>query len=248
MNLKGIDVSHHNGTIDWGKVKAAGVQFALLRASWGIESKKQIDSQFERNYAECKRVGIPVGAYHFSYAKSPAEAKKELEFFLKNLKGKQFEYPVMFDLEDETLENLPKSVLTDNVIAFCDGLEKAGYYAALYSNPDWLTQRLDLEKIKRFDLWFADWRKNPSKTFPHGIWQYTDKGAVNGIVGNVDLDIAYKDYPTIIKKAGLNGFGKTEPKFEVTAAKSGLKSSAADVLSTKLKDLGMTVVKKEETV
>ena len=248
MTKKGIDVSHHNGTIDWGKVKAAGVQFALLRASWGIESKKQIDSQFERNYAECKRVGIPVGAYHFSYAKSPAEAKKELEFFLKNLKGKQFEYPVMFDLEDETLENLPKSVLTDNVIAFCDGLEKAGYYAALYSNPDWLTQRLDLEKIKRFDLWFADWRKNPSKTFPHGIWQYTDKGAVNGIVGNVDLDIAYKDYPTIIKKAGLNGFGKTEPKFEVTAAKSGLKSSAADVLSTKLKDLGMTVVKKEETV
>ena len=97
-------------------------------------------------------------------------------------------------------------------------------------------------------MWLAEWRTAKTYTGTHGIWQYTDKGAVNGIVGNVDLDIAYKDYPTIIKKAGLNGFGKTEPKFEVTAAKSGLKSSAADVLSTKLKDLGMTVVKKEETV
>jgi GH25 family lysozyme M1 (1,4-beta-N-acetylmuramidase) len=154
----------------------------------------------------------------------------------------------MFDIEDETLIKLPKSVLTENVIAFCDGLEKAGYYAALYSNPDWLTNRLDYARLKRFDLWLADWRENPSKAFAHGIWQYTDKGAVNGIVGNVDLDIAYKDYPTIIKKAGLNGFGKSESKFEVTAAKSGLGSSAADVLSAKLKDLGMTVVKKEETV
>ncbi len=246
MNVKGIDVSHHNGTIDWDKVKAAGVQFALLRASWGIESKKQIDSQFERNYAECKRVGIPVGAYHFSYAKSPAEAKKELEFFLKNLKGKQFEYPVMFDLEDETLENLPKSVLTDNVIAFCDGLEKAGYYAALYSNPDWLTQRLDLEKIKRFDLWFADWRKNPSKAFPHGIWQYSETGRVNGIVGNVDLDIAYKDYPTIIKKAGLNGYSKKADTYRVTAEISGIPSAKAGVIKSACEQMGMSVIQKKE--
>ena len=247
MTKKGIDVSHHQKVIDWNKVKEAGIEFALLRAGFGIESPEQIDPQFERNYSECKRLGIPVGAYHYSYATSPAETKRELNFFLKIIKGKTFEYPVMFDIEDKTLMKLPKSVLTENVIAFCDGLEKAGYYTAIYSNPDWLINRLDRDKLSRFDLWLAEWRTAKTYTGTHGIWQYTDKGAVNGIVGNVDLDIAYKDYPTIIKKAGLNGFGKTEPKFEVTAAKSGLKSSAADVLSTKLKDLGMTVVKKEES-
>lgn len=247
MTKKGIDVSHHQDVIDWNKVKAAGIEFALLRACYGIESPKQVDSQFERNYSECKRLGIPVGAYHYSYATSPEGAKRELEFFLKIIKGKTFEYPVMFDIEDKTLMKLPKSVLTENVIAFCGGLEKAGYYAALYSNPDWLTKRLDYARIKRFDLWLADWRKNPSKAFPHGIWQYSETGRVDGINGYVDLDIAYKDYPTIIKKAGLNGFGEAEPRFEVTAAKSGLESSAADVLSAKLKDLGMLVVKKEES-
>lgn len=248
MIKKGIDVSHHQDVIDWNKVKAAGIEFAILRAGLGVESKEQVDSQFERNYSECKRLGIPVGAYHYSYATSPEGAKRELDFFLKIIKGKTFEYPVIFDIEDETLMKLPKSVLTENVIAFCDGLEKAGYYAALYSNPDWLTQRLDYARLKRFDLWLADWRKNPSKAFAHGIWQYSETGRVNGISGNVDLDVAYKDYPTIIKKAGLNGFGKSEPRFEVTAAKSGLDSSSADVLLAKLKDLGMTVVKKEETI
>lgn len=247
MSKKGIDVSHHQDVIDWNKVKAAGIEFALLRAGLGIENPKQIDSQFERNYSECKRLGIPVGAYHYSYAANPEGAKRELEFFLKIIKGKTFEYPVMFDIEDKTLMKLPKSVLTENVIAFCDGLEKAGYYAALYSNPDWLTNRLDYARLKRFDLWLADWRKNPSKAFVHGIWQYSETGTVNGINGNVDLDVAYRDYPAIIKKAGLNGFGKSEPRFEVAAAKSGLDSSSADVLSAKLKDLGMTVVKREES-
>ncbi len=247
MNLKGIDVSHHNGTIDWGKVKAAGVQFAILRCGFGRKSPTQIDTQFERNYRECKRVGIPVGVYHYSYAATVEDAKLEADFMLELISGKQFEYPVVFDIEDKTQAHLGKNLLTEITAAFCDKVEKAGYYTAIYSNPDWLINRLDREKLSRFDLWLAEWRTAKTYTGTHGIWQYTDKGAVNGIVGNVDLDIAYKDYPTIIKKAGLNGFGKTEPKFEVTAAKSGLKSSAADVLSAKLKDLGMTVVKKEES-
>lgn len=246
MSKKGIDVSHHQGVIDWNKVKAAGIEFALLRTGYGVENEKQIDSQFERNYRECKRLGIPVGAYHYSYAANPAEAKRELDFFLKIIKGKTFEYPVMFDIEDETLMKLPKSVLTENVIAFCDGLEKAGYYAALYSNPDWLTQRLDYARLKRFDLWLADWRKNPSRAFAHGIWQYSQTGRVNGISVNVDLDVAYRDYPAIIKKAGLNGFGKSEPKFEVTAIKRGLSLSVANSLCSKLNELDMTTVIKEE--
>ncbi len=255
MQVKGIDVSEHQGEINWEKVKAAGIQFAMLRAGFGEENSKQIDEQFERNYRECKRLGIPVGAFHYSYAFSVEEAEKELEFFLKLLSGKQFEYPVCYDVEDVkyvhpqlgiTQDKLPKKVPTDMIITFCGGLEKAGYYAALYSNPDWLYNRLERERLTRFDLWLAEWRTVKKYPYACGIWQYSKRGRVDGISGDVDLDYAYKDYPTIIKNKGLNGFGKAEPKYIVTAVKSGLNAVSADALAVRARDLGMTVVKKEE--
>lgn len=258
MQVKGIDVSYANDVVNWEKVKEAGIQFAMLRAGYGSESPKQIDKQFERNYCECKRLGIPVGAYHYSYAFSEAQAEEELEFFLKLLSGKQFEYPVCYDVEDSkyvhpqlhiTQDKLPKSVLTDVAITFCGGLEKAGYYAALYSNPDWLYNHLERERLTRFDLWLAEWRTVKKYPYACGIWQHSNKGKVNGVNGYVDLDYAYKDYPTIIKKKGLNGFGKdkVEPRYTVTAVKSGLNAASADALAVKTRDLGMTVVRKEES-
>lgn len=257
MGIKGIDVSAHNGIIDWQKVKASGIKFAMLRAGYGSENPKQIDKQFERNYSECKRLGISVGAYHYSYAFSEAQAKEELDFFLKLLSGKQFEYPVCYDVEDAkykdpqlriTQDKLSKSTLTDIAIAFCDGLEKAGYYAALYANPSWLYNHLERERLTRFDLWLAEWRTEKKYPYDCGIWQYTENGKIGGINGNVDLNYAYRDYPTIIKQKGLNGFEKIkiESKYVVTAAKQGLSEISADTLAVKLRDLGMTVVKKEE--
>ena len=92
MKLKGIDVSYHNGVVNWDKVKAAGIQFAILRCGYGRKSTKQIDKQFERNYRECKRVGIPVGVYHYSYAKNAEDARLEADFMLELIAGKEFEY------------------------------------------------------------------------------------------------------------------------------------------------------------
>ncbi len=132
------------------------------------------------------------------------------------------------------------------IITFCGGLEKAGYYAALYSNPDWLYNRLERERLTRFDLWLAEWRTVKKYPYACGIWQYSQRGKVDGISGDVDLDYAYKNYPTIIKGKGLNGFGKAEPKYIVTAVKSGLNAVSADALAVRVRGLGMTVVKKEE--
>lgn len=245
MEINGIDVSHHNGVIDWDKVKESGIKFAILRCGFGRKNPNQIDEQFSRNYSECKRVGMPVGVYHYSYAKTVEDARLEADFMLELIAGKQFEYPVIFDIEDKTQEELGKKLLTDITMAFCDKIESAGYYTAIYSNPDWLTSRLDMSVLGRFDLWLAEWRTKKTYKGAHGIWQYTSKGSVNGIKGYVDMDIAYKDYPKIIKNAKLNGYG-AEQKYTITAAQCGLTSDKADEIAVYLRKLGMTVIKKQE--
>lgn len=246
MNVKGIDVSHNNETIDWNKVKAAGVQFAMLRCGYGRKHPDQIDTQFERNYKECKRLGIPVGVYHYSYATTVEDAKLEADFMLELIAGKQFEYPVAFDIEDKTQKFLGKNLLTEIAMAFCDKIEKAGYYTAIYSNPDWLINRLDRDKLSRFDLWLAEWRTTKTYTGAHGIWQYTDKGTVNGIAKAVDMDIAYKNYPDIIKKAGLNGYSKKTDTYKITAEICGIPSAKAGTIKSACEQMGMTVVQKKE--
>ncbi len=211
---RGIDVSKWQGNIDWQKVKAAGIEFAILRASYGDGTSRfknnGRDEKFEENYKGAKEAGIPVGAYHYCYARNIEEAKKEAEFFLSVIAGKQFEYPVILDLEDANQKNINKVTLTDMAIAFLDTVEKAGYYAMLYSNKYWLETRLDYDRLKRFDIWLAQWGKEPTWNGNFGIWQYTSDGSVDGIQGKVDMNIAYRDYPAIIKKAGLNGFDREE--------------------------------------
>lgn len=244
MEIKGIDVSHHNGTVDWDKVKADGIKFAILRCGYGRKNVRQIDKQFERNYRECKRVGIPVGVYHYSYAKNPEDARLEADFMLELIAGKQFEYPVIFDIEDKGQEAFGKDMLTKITIAFCEKIEAAGYYVSIYSNPDWFINKLDTERLKPYDKWLAHWVSTPKWGNEFGgLWQYTDSGRVNGIETKVDMNISYRDYPSIIKRAGLNGYGR---KYVVTATKDRLFSEEADVLARELYELGMTVVKKKE--
>ena len=243
MELKGIDVSHHNGIIDWDKVKADGIEFAILRCGYGRKSIRQIDRQFERNYRECKRVGIPVGVYHYSYAKNAEDARLEADFMLELISGKQFEYPVIFDIEDKGQEAFGKDVLTDITVTFCEKIEAAGWYVSIYSNPDWFTNKLNLERLKPYDKWLAHWVSVPKWGNEFGgLWQYTDSGRVDGIETAVDMNISYRDYPSVIKRAGLNGYGR---KYIITASKGGLSASEADNLERELYELGMTVVKKE---
>lgn len=205
MNKKGIDVSKWQGSINWQEAKNDGVEFAIIREGYGKKDPKQVDKLFHRNIQEAQKVGLPVGVYHYSYADSVSDAKAEAEFCLENIQGYKLEYPVVFDLEDRTQLALTNRQRTDIVKAFCNEIEASGYYAMLYTNLNWYKNYLYSEELKKYDLWLAQWSvAEPS--VPCGIWQYSDKGTIDGISGNVDLNISYKDYPTIMKTKGLNGF------------------------------------------
>ena len=208
MAVQGIDVSYAQGKIDWAKVKASGVEFAMIRASYGWDNDSQIDRYFRANVQGCEEVGLPYGLYHYSYARTPQDAQKEARFFLRVIEGCRPEYPVVFDLEDQSQQKLEKSILTDMAKAFLSTVEEAGYYAMLYANKYWLTGLLDMSRLSEYDVWLAQWSAAPSYSGSYGMWQCSASGSVPGISGAVDLDYAYRDYPVLIKDAGLNGWKK----------------------------------------
>lgn len=209
---KGIDVSKWQGSINWTQVKGAGISFVMMRLGRGKWNGQpcDYDIRFKDNIAGALAAGLGVGVYFYSYALSVADAKAEAEWVIKALepyKGK-LTYPVAFDLEDSSQAGLGKAVLSDMIVAFCGALEAAGYYVSLYSNLSWLTAKYDAAKIKQFDVWLAQWEVSaPTYSGSFGMWQHTSKGSVPGISGNVDLDVAYYDFPGIIRGKGLNGFG-----------------------------------------
>ena len=209
MEFKGIDVSKWQGEVNWNEVKKDGTEFAILREGWGKKSPTQIDKKFKENYENAKAVGIPVGCYHYSYADSVDDAKREAEFCLENIRNMELEYPVCFDIEDREMLKLSNRKRTDIVKAFCGEVEKAGYYAMFYCNLNWLNNYLYKDELlPKYDLWLAQWNiDKPSCTC--GIWQYSSTGKIDGIDGNVDLDVSYKNYPEIMKSKGLNGFSKS---------------------------------------
>ena len=192
----GIDVSEWQGVIDFEAVKASGkVDFIILRAGYGRDAS-QIDKYFERNYSECKRLGIPCGAYWFSYAASEKEAKQEAAACLEIIKGKKFDYPVYFDVErKETLG----SGYTDQIITvFCKNLESNGFFTGLYMSRSPLNAYVSPAVRDRFALWVAEYNNKCNYTGDYGMWQYSSEGRVPGIAGNVDLNECYKDYPRAI--------------------------------------------------
>lgn len=209
---KGIDVSQWQGVIDWTKVKAAGIQFAMIRAGYG---QNNIDPQFERNISECNRLGIPCGIYWFSYAYTEAMAIREAEYALAAVEPYKLEYPIAFDYEGASADYAKKNgVVPDKAHvtalanAFCGRIEQAKYYAMVYTNPAYLSQYYDSYVPKSYDIWLAQWPANPDPAAKPaqagGIWQYTNSGTAAGISGRVDMDAAYYDYPAIIKANGLN--------------------------------------------
>lgn len=208
--LKGIDVSKHNGTIDWQKAKASGsVDFAVIRAGYGrLISQK--DVQFERNYAECKKYGIPCGTYWYSYAHSVSEIQTEARVFLEVIKGKQFEYPVYLDFEEKSQFALGKAKCTEMAKAFLEILENAGYYAGIYSSKSHLENYFTEDILRNYTVWVAHYGvSKTSYKYPFDIWQYSSDGSVPGINHRCDMNYCYKDdFPEIIKSAGLNGFTK----------------------------------------
>lgn len=213
MAKKVIDVSRYQGTIDWEKAKADGVQGALLKT---VSTNKSfggiyIDPQFERNYAECKRLGIPVGVYYYTYAQDKSYADAELAKLQEAIAGKSFELPIVCDVEDNLLKPMSKDALTDLVEYAMETIQSWGCYAMLYTYLNYQQVELDMGRLAKYDLWIAAYRAARPK-ISHGMWQYTSSGTVAGIGGRVDINHCYRDYPAIIKKAGLNGLA--EPKLK----------------------------------
>ena len=212
MQIKGIDVSKWQSKILWEHVAKSDIKFAMLRSSFGFCSdNSQIDDYFETNYNACKKYKIPCGAYHYSYARNKEQAIKEAHYMLKALKGKKFEFPIAYDIEEpEILNNLTRNEIAEIIKGFCETLENAGYYVCVYSSKSRIESFTD-EIFSKYDIWLAQWDTvKPTTTKPYGIWQYTSKGKVLGIQGNVDLNYCYKDYPAIMKHNCLNGFTKQE--------------------------------------
>ena len=218
---RGIDVSSHNGQVDWAKAKAAGLDFAILRCGWGVDRASQDDSTFARNVSECDRLGIPWGAYLYSYAMNIEEAKSEAEHIKRLLKGKRPLYPVIIDMEDADGYKAQRGgntrqMNTDIIKTVCHALEGAGYYAMWYANRDWCINYINTDQLSNFDFWYArPGLDEPDK--PCGIWQdgiggtgSSWPGANNG-AGYCDTNIAYRDYPAVIEAAGLNGWGGEVP-------------------------------------
>lgn len=206
---RGIDVSEYQSEINWEQVKAAGKSFAILRCGYGRYADQK-DKRFEQNYRNAKQAGVAVGAYLFSYAVTVQQAKEEAQNCLNLIKGKQFEYPIIYDVETPAQQRLGKKALSEIVTAFCSVLEANGYYVGVYANLNFLQNYLTEEIPKKYDIWLAQWAAKPTWNGPFGMWQYSATGKVGGINGSVDLDVAYKDYPAIMRKNGLNGFAKQE--------------------------------------
>ncbi len=191
VNIKCIDVSEWQGTIDWKKVKSAGYEYAILRAGFG-RSATQKDKELESNYKNAKAAGVKLGVYWYSYAVDKADAVKEAKACLQVLKGKILEMPVFFDMEENSMTKLSKATLTSMAKAFCEEIKKGGYRAGVYSNPNWFTNYLDYNELRSlYPIWLAQYYKEPQ--FDCDVWQYTSEGIVSGISGNVDLNVIYSE-------------------------------------------------------
>lgn len=193
MSYKGIDVSKYQGEIDWQKVKADGVQFAVIRAGYGRELSQK-DPYFEKNYAAAKAVGLQVGAYWYSYADSIEDAKTEAKTFLEAVKGKTFDLPVYYDVEENAQAQKGKDFVTSVILAFADVVKQAGYTVGVYANTNWLTNYIDRDKLGSMSVWKADYREKYDTSIPCDIHQYTSGGTVNGISGRVDMNHGFAEF------------------------------------------------------
>lgn len=231
MKVYGIDVSHHQGTINWEKVASelhrvnggSNPGFAILRAGYSARHGKgglYTDGQILNNIKGCEKYGIPMGIYFYSYDTNVDASKITATQVVNLIKGHKFDYPIYLDMEYEPFNKgtdgsgrTRAQVKDDNTAIIKAGMEvfeKAGYYAAIYCSRDFFLNYTNLNNLKDFDKWEAAYTSTDTTAVANGLWQYSSKNAL-GIAGfgkSLDCDVSYRDYPSIIKKAGLNGYGK----------------------------------------
>ena len=193
----GIDVSHYQGEIDWEKVKASGIEFVFIRLGfrgYGQDGTLKLDTNFEKNIQGARAAGLDVGVYFFAQAINEKEAAEEAEFVLENLLEYDLQMPVVYDPEsilheEARTDHVTGEQFTKNTKAFCESIEEAGYDAMIYCNMLWQAFELDLEELSDYPIWYADYEEYPQTPYHFEIWQYSNEGTVDGILGNVDLNI-----------------------------------------------------------
>ena len=188
---RGIDVSNHQGTVDWNKVKAAGIDFAILKVG-PVYGKP--DDSFEKNAAECERLGIPYGVYYYSYARSVEDANKEADRTLAWLGGHHPSLPVYYDLEDSYILQDPdfsKDKLTQIAQAFCNRMEAVGFKSGIYANLNWLNNYLNSPSLSGYDHWVAQYNWRCDYAGSYSFWQYSSSGNVPGVNGRCDMNYCF---------------------------------------------------------
>ncbi len=200
-SIPGIDISVHQGEIDWQQVKAAGIEFAMIRVGYRTYGGGEInfDESFADNLRDAEAAGIKTGVYFFSQAVTVDEAIEEADAVLDAIAPYNITYPVVYDWEliyddDARTDNIPVDVLTDSCIAFCERVKGAGYTPMIYQNKRTTLFKLDLPRLQDYDFWLAEYNDDPTYYYDFDMWQYSCTGRIPGISGEVDLNISFKDY------------------------------------------------------
>lgn len=201
--------------LDWESIKAQGYDFVILKVGSDYSGKSKT---FDMDYEGAKAAGLMVGAYYYAYSSTVLETRNDAQEVLEWIKGKQFEMPIYYDIEENSLAaNLSKDSLTELITVFIEELQANGYYSALYVNNDWLQNKLNTETVlERFDIWYARYPETENPVWNEekygkqlSMWQFSQEGIVEGFDTYVDLNYCYRDYPTLMKQWGLNGFEKS---------------------------------------
>ena len=222
QNKKGVDISSAQGNINMSAVKKAGYEFVMIHCGYGSDYTDQDDSQFEENIKKAESLGMPWGVYFYSYSLNSAQDQSELNHILRLLKGKKPTMPIAIDVEDSddyrknhggwNFANVNRSTKF-----LLEGLTKNGYYPILYTGFEEIENYISPDVWKKYDMWFAHWARKCGYTYSNlSMWQYggetnlIESNSIPG-VGVIDKDLCYKDYPTIIKQGGYNGWPKGSP-------------------------------------
>ncbi len=205
----GCDLSYHNKNVNFDELAASGCEFVMLRCGYRGYSEGGMvkDEKFDRFASEAQRVGLKIGVYFFTQALTPEEAVEEAEFTLKLIEDYDISYPVAFDTEyidDEkartNVTEISDELRSEICTAFCERIAQDGYYPMIYASENWFRRYLEVESLRKYDFWAPQYLEENDFLYDFTIWQYTDKGSIPGVKGDVDLDISMVDYASFVPK------------------------------------------------
>lgn len=220
----GCDLSYHNKNVNFDELASSGCEFVMMRCGYRGYSAGGLakDEKFEQYASEAERVGLKIGVYFFTQALTVEEAEEEAEYTLRLIEDHKISYPVAFDTEyidDESARSnvteISDELRTEIITTFCEKIKAAGYYPMVYASENWIRRYMNIEQLRQYDFWAPQYLDENDFLFDFTIWQYTDKGSIPGVTGDVDLDISMVDYASFVpqmREAYLTGgeFGASD--------------------------------------